>query len=220
MNPSQSSSGSDFDYLFKLLLIGNSGVGKSCMLMRYAENTFSTNFFNTIGVDFKIRSVNIEGKNVKLQIWDTAGQDRFRTITCSYYRGAQGIIVVYDVTDRESFEAVKHWMQEIDKYAQENVLKMIVGNKCDMTDKRKVTLEEGQDLASQYGVVYFECSAKSCSNIDLVFQTMAKTVMDKFSNNRKDTQAKSTKLNTKDSKNLNGGGSSNGSGGNSNNSCC
>jgi len=128
--------------------------------MRYAENTFSTNFFNTIGVDFKIRSVNIEGKNVKLQIWDTAGQDRFRTITCSYYRGAQGIIVVYDVTDRESFEAVKHWMQEIDKYAQENVLKMIVGNKCDMTDKRKVTLEEGQDLASQYGVFYFECSAK------------------------------------------------------------
>jgi len=184
------------------------------MLMRYAENTFTTNFFNTIGVDFKIKSVALDGKNVKLQIWDTAGQDRFRTITCSYYRGAQGIVVVYDVTDRDSFEAVKQWMMEIDKYAQENVIKMLVGNKSDMNDKRKVTVEEGQELANQYGVQFFEASAKSCNNIDLVFQTLAKIIMDKFSSVKKDTQQKSTKLsNTRSVSNTS-------SSSNNNSSCC
>jgi len=145
-------------------------------------------------VDFKIKSIALDGKNVKLQIWDTAGQDRFRTITCSYYRGAQGIVVVYDITDRDSFEAVRQWMIEIDKYAQESVIKLLVGNKCDMNDKRKVTFDEGQELANQYGIQFFEASAKSCSNIDLLFQTMAKVIMEKYSTLRKDKDQKSTKL--------------------------
>ena len=96
----------DYDYLFKVLIIGNSGVGKSCLLLRFAENMFSDNYISTIGVDFKIRKMELDGKSVKLQIWDTAGQDRFRTIIKSYYRGSNGIIVVYDITDRETFEQV------------------------------------------------------------------------------------------------------------------
>ena len=119
-----------------MLLIGNSGVGKSCLLLRYAENQFNENFFNTIGVDFKIKNLKLEDQVIKLQIWDTAGQERFRTLTASYYRGAQGIIIVYDVTDRETFENVRTWIAETEKYSQPNVQKILVGNKCDMEDKR------------------------------------------------------------------------------------
>ncbi|KRX00929.1 P-loop containing nucleoside triphosphate hydrolase [Pseudocohnilembus persalinus] len=172
---------SDYDFLFKLLLIGNSGVGKSCMLMRYAENSFTSNFYNTIGVDFKIKTIPIENKQIKLQIWDTAGQDRFKTITCSYYRGAHGIIIVYDVTDRDSFDSVRNWMSEIEKYAQENVTKLIVGNKCDMDDSRKVKYEEGQELARQYNINYIETSAKNANNIEIAFKDIAKTVLDRVS---------------------------------------
>ena len=135
------------DFLFKMLLIGNSGVGKSCLLVRYAENSFNENFFNTIGVDFKIKTISLDNQNIKLQIWDTAGQERFRTLTASYYRGAHGIIVVYDVTDRDTFENVRQWMQEIDKFATDNVCKVIVGNKCDLDESRKVSTEEGEELA-------------------------------------------------------------------------
>ena len=102
----------DYDYLFKLLLIGDSGVGKSCLLLRFADDTYTESYISTIGVDFKIRTIELEGKTVKLQIWDTAGQERFRTITSSYYRGAHGIIVVYDVTDESTFANVKQWLQE------------------------------------------------------------------------------------------------------------
>mmetsp|Transcript_73826 Transcript_73826/g.102541 ORF Transcript_73826/g.102541 Transcript_73826/m.102541 type:complete len:144 (+) Transcript_73826:30-461(+) len=140
-------SNQEYDYLFKMLLIGNSGVGKSCLLLRYAENSFNENFFNTIGVDFKLKTIRLEDQTIKLQIWDTAGQERFRTLTASYYRGAQGIIIVYDVTDRETFENVRTWINEIEKYSQANVCKILVGNKCDMEDKRQVTKEEGEELA-------------------------------------------------------------------------
>lgn len=143
-----------------MLLIGNSGVGKSCLLLRYAENSFNENFFNTIGVDFKLKTVKHDGQLIKLQIWDTAGQERFRTLTASYYRGAQGIIIVYDVTDRDSFENVRTWISEIEKYSQQTVCKILVGNKCDMVESRQVTPEEGRELAEQFHMPFLETSAK------------------------------------------------------------
>eukprot|EP01006_Ploeotia_vitrea_P054052 TRINITY_DN67842_c6_g4_i2.p1 TRINITY_DN67842_c6_g4~~TRINITY_DN67842_c6_g4_i2.p1 ORF type:complete len:203 (+),score=13.04 TRINITY_DN67842_c6_g4_i2:157-765(+) len=163
----------EYDYLFKLLLIGDSGVGKSCLLLRFADDTYTESYISTIGVDFKIRTVELDGKTIKLQIWDTAGQERFRTITSSYYRGAHGIIVVYDVTDAESFNNVKQWLHEIDRYASENVNKLLVGNKCDLASKRAVTFEQGKDFAESIGIEFLETSAKNATNVEKAFMTMS-----------------------------------------------
>lgn len=119
------------DYLFKALVIGDSGVGKSCLLLRFAQDKYEQNYLSTVGVDYYNRTINIDGKRVQLQMWDTAGQERFRTITRSYYRGSQGIVVVYDVTDNDTFENVKHWLDEIEKNAGSGVIKLLVGNKSD-----------------------------------------------------------------------------------------
>jgi len=161
------------DYLFKLLLIGDSGVGKSCLLLRFADDTYTESYISTIGVDFKIRTLELDGKTIKLQIWDTAGQERFRTITSSYYRGAHGIIVVYDVTDQESFNNVKQWMNEIDRYANEKVNKMLVGNKCDLTSKKVVDYNTAKEFADQLGIPFLETSAKNSTNVEQAFITMA-----------------------------------------------
>jgi len=163
----------EYDYLFKLLLIGDSGVGKSCLLLRFADDTYTESYISTIGVDFKIRTVELDGKTIKLQIWDTAGQERFRTITSSYYRGAHGIIVVYDVTDSESFNNVKQWLHEIDRYASENVNKLLVGNKADLTSKRAVTFDQGKEFADSLGIEFLETSAKNATNVEKAFMTMA-----------------------------------------------
>eukprot|EP01108_Squamamoeba_japonica_P005607 TRINITY_DN44_c0_g3_i1.p2 TRINITY_DN44_c0_g3~~TRINITY_DN44_c0_g3_i1.p2 ORF type:complete len:203 (-),score=64.28 TRINITY_DN44_c0_g3_i1:44-652(-) len=166
----------EYDYLFKLLLIGDSGVGKSCLLLRFADDTYTESYISTIGVDFKIRTIELEGKVIKLQIWDTAGQERFRTITSSYYRGAHGIIVVYDVTDQVSFNNVRQWLQEIDRYACENVNKLLVGNKCDLTTKRVVDHEQAKDFADGLGIPFLETSAKDATNVEQAFMTMASEI--------------------------------------------
>merc|ERR1712224_486904 len=132
-----------------------------------------------IGVDFKIRTMELEGKTVKLQIWDTAGQERFRTITSSYYRGAHGIIIVYDVTDKESFNNVKHWIQEIDKYAADGVKKLLVGNKCDLQSKKVVSYDEAMELADSLGIGFMETSAKNSHNVEQSFQKMAAEIKEK-----------------------------------------
>ena len=164
----------EYDYLFKLLLIGDSGVGKSCLLLRFADDTYTESYISTIGVDFKIRTIELDGKTIKLQIWDTAGQERFRTITSSYYRGAHGIIVVYDVTDSESFNNVKQWLHEIDRYACENVNKLLVGNKIDLSaPKRVVTTEQGKEFADSLKIEFLETSAKTAVNVENAFMTMA-----------------------------------------------
>lgn len=179
------SSSSDFDYLFKLLLIGDSGVGKSCLLLRFADNTYNSDYISTIGVDFKIKTIKLDNdKIVKLQIWDTAGQERFRTITSSYYRGAQGIIIVYDVTDLESFNNLNNWLQEIDKFGTNGVTKLIVGNKNDLTEKKQVTLEMAQEFAKEKGgLTVLETSALSSENVEQAFLTMAKEIKEKSDKN-------------------------------------
>ncbi|CAI5976137.1 unnamed protein product [Closterium sp. NIES-65] len=170
----------EYDYLFKLLLIGDSGVGKSCLLLRFADDSYLESYISTIGVDFKIRTVELDGKTIKLQIWDTAGQERFRTITSSYYRGAHGIIVVYDVTDQESFNNVKQWLNEIDRYASENVNKLLVGNKCDLTNKRVVDYQTAKAFADEIGIPFLETSAKNATNVEQAFMTMAAEIKNRM----------------------------------------
>lgn len=170
----------EYDYLFKLLLIGDSGVGKSCLLLRFADDTYTESYISTIGVDFKIRTIELEGKTIKLQIWDTAGQERFRTITSSYYRGAHGIIVVYDVTDQESFENVRNWLQEIERYANENVNKLLVGNKCDLTTKKVVDYSTAKELADHLGISFLETSAKNATNVEQAFMAMAAEIKNRM----------------------------------------
>jgi Ras-related protein Rab-1A len=169
----------EYDYLFKILLIGDSGVGKSCLLLRFADGAFTDSYISTIGVDFKIRTTDIYGKHVKLQIWDTAGQERFRTITTSYYRGAHAIIIVYDVSDLESFNNIKSWLEECDKFASENVTKILVGNKSDSTE-RKVTYQMGQEFADLINVPFIETSAKNQINVEATFVKITESLLDKM----------------------------------------
>ena len=139
-------SAANYDHLIKLLVIGDSGtlysifnsagVGKSCLLLRFCDDSFTPSFITTIGIDYKIRSMEIDGKRIKMQIWDTAGQERFRTITSAYYRGAMGIMLVYDVTDERSFNNVRNWVKNVEQNASEGVNMILVGNKTDMSDKR------------------------------------------------------------------------------------
>jgi len=166
----------EYDFLFKVLLIGDSGVGKSNLLCRFADDTYTESHIATIGVDFKIRTLDLDGSKVKLQIWDTAGQERFRTITSRYYRGAHGIVVVYDVTNQESFRNVKYWMQEIDKHAAVGVTKLVVGNKCDLSSKKLVSYDEANDLADSLGVQFLETSAKNAHNVEQAFYIMTEEI--------------------------------------------
>ncbi|CAG8221365.1 unnamed protein product [Penicillium salamii] len=166
----------NYDFLIKLLLIGDSGVGKSCCLLRFSEDSFTPSFITTIGIDFKIRTIELDGKRVKLQIWDTAGQERFRTITTAYYRGAMGILLVYDVTDERSFQNIRTWFSNVEQHASEGVHKILIGNKCDWEEKRAVSTEQGQQLADELGIPFLEVSAKNNINIEKAFYSLASDI--------------------------------------------
>jgi len=168
-----------YDLLFKLLLIGDSGVGKTCLLFRFSDDAFNTTFISTIGIDFKIKTVELGGKKIKLQIWDTAGQERFHTITTSYYRGAMGIMLVYDITNAKTFENISKWLRNIDEHANEDVEKMILGNKCDMEDKRQVNKERGEAIAREHCIPFLETSAKSNINVETAFMDLAQAILNK-----------------------------------------
>lgn len=166
----------NYDFLIKLLLIGDSGVGKSCCLLRFSEDSFTPSFITTIGIDFKIRTIDLDGKRIKLQIWDTAGQERFRTITTAYYRGAMGILLVYDVTDERSFNNIQTWFQNVEQHATEGVNKILIGNKCDWEEKRVVSTERGQALANELGIPFMEVSAKANINVEEAFLLLARDI--------------------------------------------
>ena len=164
---------SDYDYLFKLVVIGDSGVGKSSICTRYTKGFYNDVFITTIGVDFECHTISLDGKIIKLQVWDTAGQERFKAITNSFYRGAQGIIIVFDVTNWESFDNVKNWLKEVDRRETEIPYKLLLGNKCDQDSKRVITFEAANEYANKLNIPYLETSARDATNVDQAFLNMA-----------------------------------------------
>eukprot|EP00698_Gefionella_okellyi_P018673 TRINITY_DN562_c0_g1_i1.p1 TRINITY_DN562_c0_g1~~TRINITY_DN562_c0_g1_i1.p1 ORF type:complete len:226 (+),score=15.51 TRINITY_DN562_c0_g1_i1:61-678(+) len=163
--------------LVKLLLLGDSGVGKSSMLLRFADDEFDETYINTIGIDFKTRTVDVQDKRIKLQIWDTAGQERFQSLQALYYRGAQGIVLVYDLTKAKTFQNIRQWMGAVEKHATSGVVRMLVGNKADLDALREVTREEGQRLANEYHMTFVECSAKAGSGVNDAFLSVASQIL-------------------------------------------
>ena len=168
----------NYDFIFKVLLLGNSDVGKSSLLLRYVDSVWNDAFVPTIGVDFKVKTLTINEKKVKMQIWDTAGQERFRTVVSTYFRGAHGILLLYDVTNRDSFKNLESWLIEIEKNAKEKVLKILIGNKCDLTDDREITSDEGKAFALRNGMEFMETSAKMNTNVSEAFETLGKLMIE------------------------------------------
>jgi len=164
----------------KLLIIGESGVGKSSLLLRFTDDAFDPEQAATIGVDFKVKTININASKVKLAIWDTAGQERFRTLTPSYYRGGQGAILVYDVTNRDSFVRIENWLAELDTYSTNpDIVKMLVGNKCDMEAQgaRVVSKEEGLNCARKHQMMFIEASAKTREGVQCAFEELVEKII-------------------------------------------
>nr|XP_061824935.1 ras-related protein Rab-15-like [Nerophis lumbriciformis] len=166
-----------YDVLFRLLLLGDSGVGKTCMMRRFTDREFDCGHISTIGVDFKMKTLEIDGMKVRIQIWDTAGQERYKSITKQYYRRAQGIIFVYDITNEPSFQHIVKWASDVDEFAADKVQRILVGNKSDDETRRRVTKKEGSKLAERYGMDFFETSASTSNNIDKSFTHVAKQVL-------------------------------------------
>ncbi|XP_019482844.1 PREDICTED: ras-related protein Rab-13 [Hipposideros armiger] len=223
-----------YDHLFKLLLIGDSGVGKTCLIIRFAEDNFNSTYISTIGEPTgpPEHSLNLTINHVAKAellaggvgqweecLWralpsilpheilhllrDTAGQERFKTITTAYYRGAMGIILVYDITDEKSFENIQNWMKSIKENASAGVERLLLGNKCDMEAKRKVQKEQANKLAREHGIRFFETSAKSSMNVDEAFSSLARDILLKSGNRRSGNSSKpsTTDLKTCDKKN-------------------
>ena len=169
----------EYDYIYKILIIGDSGVGKSSILLRFTDNIFTESFISTIGVDFKVKTISIDNKIIKLQIWDTAGQERFKTITSSYYRGGHGIIIVFDLTNRVSFENISMWLNEIKSFNGNDLPKLLVGNKSDLCDDRIINQTEIKEFAEKNKLIYFETSSKDSVNIYKIFEIISSEIKKK-----------------------------------------
>ncbi|XP_033110086.1 ras-related protein Rab-10-like isoform X3 [Anneissia japonica] len=184
MNPNLNWNGlsKPFDYMFKIILVGDSFIGKSCIVAKFIseDSNVCDSRVPTVGIDFKIKTVELNGKKIKLQIWDTAGQERFHTITTSYYRGAMGIMLVYDITQEKTFDNIAKWLRNIQEHANEDVEKMLLGNKCDMDDKRMVSKERGESIARENGIKFMETSAKTNINVETAFMTLAEDILKKY----------------------------------------
>ena len=183
------------EFLYKILLLGDTQVGKSSFLMRYIDNTFQESYLSTVGLDFKVKNVQLDdGKTYRVQIWDTAGQDRFHAITRNYFKNAHGIILIYDVTLIESFHNVKNWIKQIKEEVTDKVSIILVGNKIDMENQRVVSKEEGEKMAASYGLKFFECSAKTGENVEEIFKDIVTKTVENFS---KVDEKEATKLKNK-----------------------
>lgn len=169
-----------YQYLFKYIIIGDTGVGKSCLLLQFTDKRFQPVHDLTIGVEFGARMINIASKPVKLQIWDTAGQESFRSITRSYYRGAAGALLVYDITRRETFNHLASWLEDARQHASANMVIMLIGNKCDLAHRRAVSTEEGAQFAKENGLIFMETSAKTAQNVEEAFINTAAKIHQKI----------------------------------------
>ncbi|XP_063930277.1 ras-related protein Rab-37-like isoform X2 [Zophobas morio] len=176
-----------YDIFVKVMLLGDSGVGKTCILMQFRDGLFlGGNFISTVGIDFRNKVVTVDDAKVKLQIWDTAGQERFRSVTHAYYRDAHALLLLYDVTNKTSFDNIRAWLSEIREYAQDDVVIMLLGNKADCGGDREVRREDGERLAREYNVAFMETSAKSGQNVELAFLAVARELKYRQSGNRPD----------------------------------
>ncbi|XP_052735032.1 ras-related protein RABB1c isoform X1 [Vigna angularis] len=169
-----------YAYLFKYIIIGDTGVGKSCLLLQFTDKRFQPVHDLTIGVEFGARMITIDNKPIKLQIWDTAGQESFRSITRSYYRGAAGALLVYDITRRETFNHLASWLEDARQHANANMTIMLIGNKCDLAHRRAVSTEEGEQFAKEHGLIFMEASAKTAQNVEEAFIKTAATIYKKI----------------------------------------
>ncbi|KAJ9591418.1 hypothetical protein L9F63_002024, partial [Diploptera punctata] len=166
----------DFAATYKVLVLGDSNVGKTCIVHRYCDERYYDTYISTIGIDFKQKIINLDGIPIKLQIWDTAGQERFRTLTTAYYRGAMGILLMYDVTSLDSFNHLSYWLRNIQENASPDVVKVLAGNKCDATTQRAVEAERGEKIAENFDMPFFEVSCKDNVNIEEAFLTLARRI--------------------------------------------
>jgi len=171
-----------YSYLFKYIIIGDTGVGKSCLLLQFTDKRFQPVHDLTIGVEFGARMITIDNRQVKLQIWDTAGQESFRSITRSYYRGAAGALLVYDITRRETFNHLTRWLEEARQNANSSMVIMLIGNKSDLDHRRQVTKEEGEKFAKEHGLIFLETSAKTAANVEEAFISTAQKIYENIQN--------------------------------------
>ena len=168
----------DYDYLFKIILIGDSSVGKSSIVERYVNNEITDSYISTIGVDFRVKTILLDGKYIKLQIWDTAGQEKFRAITKSYYRCANAVIIVFDLTERDSYNNIDNWIKQVKTHAPDTVVTFLVGNKTDLINNRVVSYDEAQKKADDNNIIYRECSAKTAKNIESLFRLITEKTLE------------------------------------------
>jgi small GTP-binding protein len=163
--------GRKFDFSLKVVVIGESGVGKTCLLIRFVRDTFDEDTQSTLGIEFLSKIIQTETRRIQLQLWDTAGQELFRTVTRGYYRGSAGALVLFDLSNRDSFDNVERWLQDVKSVARDDVVLILIGNKSDLEEKRQVSKEEAADFAEQHGMHYFEASAKTGANVSEAVNT-------------------------------------------------
>mmetsp|Transcript_22347 Transcript_22347/g.31576 ORF Transcript_22347/g.31576 Transcript_22347/m.31576 type:complete len:208 (-) Transcript_22347:65-688(-) len=167
----------------RLLTLGDTGAGKSSLLLRYTQGEFASDYMPTIGIDFRLKTIELNGKTVKVQVWDTAGQERFRTITHNYYKGAHGIALVYDCTVESTFYNIKKWIQDVHTYAENNVSLVLIGNKYDLKDERVIPEEQGRAVAEEFGIPFWETSAKADVNVNEAFSSLVTQVCERLAEN-------------------------------------